>query len=72
MEIIKRDGSYRIIKFSDKFFVLDYSNQTFGIAVKTYINEAQAVSEFETLCKYYDTNKRIDKSKLESMISNIY
>lgn len=72
MNIIKRDGSYRLIKFSETFLVLDFSNDKFGIAVKTYINEVQAIKEFNILCSQYDTNKRIDKHKLDSMISGIY
>jgi hypothetical protein len=72
MNIIKSDGSYRLIKFSDKFLVLDFSNQMVGIAIKTYINEQQAIKEFNVLCSQYDTDKRIDKQKLESMVSDIY
>lgn len=72
MEVIRSNGSYRLIKFSAKFFVLDFSNKTLGIAIKTYINETQAIKEFSILCNNYDTEKRIEKHKLDSMVSGIY
>lgn len=39
MNVINENGSYRLIKFSDQFLVLDFSNKEVGIAVKTYISE---------------------------------
>lgn len=72
MEVIKESGSYKLIKFTEQFLVLDFSNKELGIAVKTYISEIQAVKEFEILCKKHNTEKLIYKSDLDSMVSEIY
>ncbi|QKU19945.1 hypothetical protein FOC52_14190 (plasmid) [Staphylococcus cohnii] len=49
MEIIKRKGSYQLIKFSASFLILDYSNKDVGIAVKRiFLNNKRLKS-----LKYY-------------------
>lgn len=63
MNVIKENGSYRLIKFSDQFLVLDFSNKEVGIAVKTYVSEEQAIKEFEILCDKYDTERLIYKKR---------
>jgi hypothetical protein len=73
MNVIKGNGSYnRLIKFSDQFLVLDFSNKEVGIAVKTYISEEQVIKEFEVLRDKYNTERLIYKKDLDSMISGIY
>ncbi len=72
MNMIKENGSYRLIKFSDKFLVLDFSNKDLSIAVKTYISEEQAKKEFRILCEQYNTEKLIKRATLDSMINDIY
>ncbi len=70
--MIKENGSYRLIRFSDKLLVLDFSNKGLGIAVKTYISEEQAKKEFRVLCERYNTEKLIKRATLESMINDVY
>ncbi|EVJ48901.1 hypothetical protein [Staphylococcus aureus] len=72
MEIIKRKGSYQLIKFSDSFLILDYSNKDVGIAVKTYISEQQAIKEFEILLKHLKSDTLIKQSELNCLINGVY
>ncbi|WP_210133926.1 hypothetical protein [Staphylococcus sp. GDY8P168P-1] len=72
MEIIKRKGSYQLIKFSDSFLILDYSNKDVGIAVKTYISEQQAIKEFEILLKHLKSDTLIKQSELDCLINGVY
>lgn len=72
MEIIKRKGSYQLIKFSDSFLILDYSNKDVGIAVKTYISEQQAIKEFDILLKHLKSDTLIKQSELDCLINGVY
>ncbi|HHP3964844.1 hypothetical protein [Staphylococcus saprophyticus] len=72
MEIIKRKGSYQLIKFSDSFLILDYSNKDVGIAVKTYISEQQAIKEFDILLKHLKSDTLIKQSELNCLINGVY
>lgn len=72
MEIIKRKGSYQLIKFSESFFILDYSNKDVGIAVKTYISEDQALKEFEILLNHLRSDTLIKESELNCLVSGVY
>ncbi|WP_426457230.1 hypothetical protein [Staphylococcus cohnii] len=72
MEVIKRKGSYQLIKFSASFLILDYSNKDVGIAVKTYISEQQAIKEFEILLKHLKSDTLIKESELNCLINGVY
>ncbi|SUM53510.1 Uncharacterised protein [Staphylococcus epidermidis] len=72
MEIIKRNGSYQLIKFSDSFLILDYSNKNVGIAVKVYISEEQELKEFGILLKNLRSDTLIKESELDCLVNGVY
>lgn len=45
----KQEGNYKLIKYSESFICLDYSNESIGMTIETFTDSKAALQAFNEI-----------------------